>query len=127
MDFCTAQMALVVAERIGATTEMFASYAEAHMRRIPHPMMSMVSRQALRGSSLSRVPAACRAAISIRRSFLNGDFAQLPAEERKERARVALHQILSVVKLDLPPELKVQMIDRFSDLLADQAGLDGDA
>lgn len=116
-DACMAILALEIAEVSGRPSTVLSAYADAHMRRTPAPMATILGRALLSGLRRADLPATLHRMVGLRRYYRSGAAACDPYEERKAKSAEAIASILANFQgEDLPAAARI--VDYYAEDLA---------
>jgi hypothetical protein len=93
-DACLGILALEITEQSGRPSAALSAYADAHMRRTPAPIATILGRAVLSGLRRSDLRGTIRQMAALRRYYRSGRAAHDPYEERKLKSAQALAAIL---------------------------------
>ena len=110
-DACVGVLANILAARSGTSSELFVTYANAHMGRVLPPLFALAGRSSRWFVRWSYVPTSVRLLIEGRRYYQTSD--KVPWDERARTIRDHVSRILSVFEVPISPAGKKALLDEF--------------
>ncbi len=116
-DACMALLALEIAVQAGRPSTVLSTYAEAHMKRTPAPMATILGRAVVGGLRRSDLLGTLRLMVGLRRYYRSGAAARDPYEERKAKTTEAISAVLAALSGEDLPAAKL-IVEYFAEDLA---------
>jgi hypothetical protein len=109
-DACVGLLAGAVADRVGAPTELFVRYAEAHAGRVLPPLLITVGKRMAPRLLVGGLVRTLKDARDVRANLSRGARDEAPAE-REARLREMYNALIARLDLDMPTEAIQPVVD----------------